>query len=130
MMNKYKSLIMYVIFGVLTTAVNFVSYYIFYSVVQIPNVVSSIFAWCIAVTFAFITNKLFVFESRSFDKKTLTREFFAFYGFRLSTGILDVAIMYVSVDLLNCNALISKFVSDIIVTILNYIASKVIIFRK
>ena len=130
MMNKYKSLIMYVIFGALTTVVNFSAYFLFYGVLNFSNVMSSVLAWFFAVSFAFVTNKLFVFESRSFDAKILFREIPAFFGCRLGTGILDVAIMFVAVDLLNFNALSSKITSDIIVNVLNYVASKVIIFRK
>ncbi|MBQ7069252.1 MAG: GtrA family protein [Synergistaceae bacterium] len=125
-----KSLIMYIIFGALTTAVNFVIYYTFYNVVHVSNVISVITAWFFAVTFAFITNKLFVFESKSFDKKILFHEISTFFGCRITTGILDVLIMYVSVDLLTYNAMFSKLTSEIIINVLNYVASKVIIFGK
>lgn len=130
MMSKYKSLIMYVIFGALTTVVNFSAYFLFYSVLNFSNVMSSVLAWFFAVSFAFVTNKIFVFESRSFDCKTLMHEILTFYGCRLTTGILDVVIMYVSVDLLSFNALPSKIMSDIIVNILNYVASLLVVFRK
>lgn len=127
---KYKSFIMYAIFGVLTTLVNLVSYYLFYNLIGISNVPSTIVAWVLAVAFAFITNKLWVFDSKSFDGRTLAHEIPTFFGARLATGILDVVIMYLAVDVLNMNSTIWKLISNIIVIILNYIASKLVIFKK
>ena len=87
-------------------------------------------AWIVAVSFAFVTNKLFVFDSKSFDKKVLLHEISSFFGCRVATGVLDIAIMYIAIDILNLNALFWKFVSNILVIIANYIASKLIIFKK
>ena len=97
--TKYKSLIMYAVFGGLTTVVNMVSYYLSFNVLKIPNVPSTVIAWVLAVAFAFITNKLWVFDSPSFDAQTLKHEIPTFFGARLATGVLDVAIMYLAVDL-------------------------------
>ena len=127
---RFKSIIMYGIFGVLTTIINIAVYYIFYNLLGISNVVSTVFAWVFAVAFAFITNKLWVFNSKSFDRDILKHEIPPFFGARLLTGVLDVAIMYFAVDLLHGNAMIWKLVSNAIVIILNYIASKLLIFRK
>ena len=127
---KHKSIIMYAIFGVLTTAVNMVSYHICFKMAGIQNVPSTIIAWILAVTFAFVTNKLWVFDSRSFDAKTLNHEIPTFFGARLATGILDVVIMFVTVDLLNWNATVWKLISNMLVIIINYVASKLLIFKK
>mgnify|MGYP002624925678 CR=1 FL=1 len=127
---KYKSLIMYAIFGVLTTLVNVLTYYLCFNVLSISNVVSTIIAWVLAVAFAFVTNKLWVFDSKSFDGRTLAHEIPTFFGARIATGILDVLIMYVTVDVLNMNPTIWKLISNIIVIILNYVASKLVIFKK
>ena len=129
-MSNYKSLIMYIIVGACTTVVNFSTYYNLYSIFHFSNVVSVIIAWFISVAFAFITNKLFVFESKSFDRKFLLHEISTFFSCRLTTGFLEVAIMYILVDLLSYNAMFSKVINDVIVNILNYIASKIIVFRK
>lgn len=127
---KYKSLIMYAFFGVCTTLVNWVSYYLLYNIANIPNVPSTVIAWLLAVSFAFITNKLWVFDSRSFKRKVLIHEIWTFMAARLITGLLDVGIMYLTVDVLGWNATLWKLLSNIIVIILNYVLSKLIVFKK
>lgn len=126
----YKDLITYTFFGVCTTAINIAVYNIFYREVQISNILSTIIAWFVAVIFAFITNKLFVFNSKSFEKNKLKHELMAFFLCRLLTGILDVGIMLVAVDCMKGNGVFWKTVSNIIVIILNYVASKIIIFKN
>lgn len=127
---KYRSLILYAFFGVLTTLVNMAAYWLCFDVLGIPNVPATVIAWVLAVSFAFITNKLWVFESRSFDGKTLGREIPAFFGARLLTGLLDVGIMYAAVDVMGWNAMVWKLISNVIVIVLNYVASKLVIFKK
>ncbi len=127
---KYKSFILYAVFGVLTTLINWGSYYIFYSILHIPNVPSTIIAWFLAVAFAFITNKIWVFSSKSFDVKTLLHEIWTFLAARLATGLLDVGIMYFAVDVFAMNSTAWKLISNIIVIILNYILSKLIVFSR
>lgn len=129
-MKNYKSIVLYLIFGALTTLVNVAVYYLCYNIAQIGNVASVIIAWVLSVAFAYITNKLFVFESRSFEKSVFIPEVLSFVGCRVLTGALDVAIMYIAVDLLSGNSLIWKVLSNIIVIILNFIASKILIFKK
>ena len=130
LLARYRSLILYAVFGALTTLANMAAYWLCFDVSGIPNVPSTIIAWVLAVSFAFITNKLWVFGSRSFDAKTLRHEIPSFFGARLLTGLLDVLIMYVTVDVLGWNAMVWKLVSNVIVIVLNYIASKLLIFRK
>lgn len=128
--KKYKFIILYGIFGVLTTVINIAVYGIFYSVLDVSNVVSNIIAWVISVLFAFITNKLWVFESKSFDIKLFMKELGSFTLCRVTTGVLDLGIMFVGVDLLKGPAMILKVVSNVIVIILNYIMSKLFVFKK
>ena len=116
--KKYESVILYLIFGVLTTLVNFAAYNICYTKLQFPNLVSNTIAWILSVLFAFITNKIWVFKSKGFITA------------RLFTGFLDTAIMFVGVDVLKRNWIIAKIVSSVVVVILNYIFSKLFIFRK
>lgn len=127
---KYRSMILYVVFGALTTLVNMAAYALCFSVLGIPNVPSTVIAWVLAVSFAFVTNKLWVFDSKSWDGRTLRHEIPAFFGARLLTGLLDVGIMYVTVDVMGWNGMVWKLISNVIVIILNYIASKLFIFRK
>lgn len=128
--TKYKSIIMYAVFGVLTTIVNMGAYYLCFNIAHIPNVPSTIIAWVLAVAFAFITNKLWVFDSPSFDAQTLKHEIPTFFGARLATGVLDVLIMYLAVDVAHLNPTFWKLVSNILVIIINYVASKLVIFKK
>lgn len=127
---KYKNYIFYAFFGVCTTLINWGVYYLCYSIIHIPNVPSTIIAWILAVTFAFITNKIWVFDSKSFDGKTLIYEIWTFLASRLLTGILDVVIMYFAVDVFAMNSTVWKLISNIIVIVLNYILSRLIIFKK
>lgn len=128
--KKYEGVLLYLIFGVLTTLINMAVYYILYTVFNIPNIVSNTHAWIAAVIFAFITNKIWVFRSKSLEPGVVLKEFSAFLLARVSTGVLDTLIMYVGVDLLNGKPLFSKIVSNVFVVILNYIFSKLFIFRK
>lgn len=128
--KKYEGVLLYLIFGVLTTVINMVVYYILFASLLLPNLVSNAIAWLAAVAFAFITNKIWVFKSKSFELKIVIKELFAFITARLSTGILDMAIMYVGVDVLKGNSLYAKIFANVLVVILNYIFSKLFIFRK
>jgi putative flippase GtrA len=121
---------MYAIFGVLTTIINLVTYYVLYDKIHIANVISTALAWFISVIFAFITNKLFVFDSKSMEVKKVLYELVTFFTCRITTGLIDLVIMYIAVDLNHWNEMIWKLMSNIIVIILNYVASKLIIFKK
>ena len=126
---KYKGIVFYGIFGVLTTLINVLIYEFCYAYCHIPNVPSNILAWLIAVIFAFITNKIWVFESRSLDKKLVTHELLAFFGARIATGLIDICIMWIAVDCLDWRPTLWKIISNVIVIVLNYIASKLLVFN-
>ena len=87
-------------------------------------------AWVLAVLFAFVTNKRFVFDSRSFQWEILKREVPAFFGCRLLTGFFDMGWMWVTVELWLWPDLWMKIFSNLLVILLNYLASRWIIFRK
>lgn len=127
---KYKSIFFYLVFGVGTTVVNIVSYALFARICGFDTIVSNILAWILAVAFAYITNKLWVFESKCTEIKEIIDELIKFVSCRLLTGIIDLLIMYVFVDLLSFNDIVIKCISNIIVIILNYVASKIFVFRK
>lgn len=127
---KYKFIILYGIFGVLTTVINIGVYGVLYSGLGVSNVISNVIAWVISVLFAFITNKLWVFESKSFNFKLFVKELGSFTVCRVATGVLDLGIMFVGVDLLKGPAIILKITSNIIVIILNYVMSKIFVFKK
>ena len=130
MEKKYQSFISYAVFGVLTTVVNIVTYSICYNKLGIGNTLSNVAAWILAVAFAYVTNKLWVFDSKSWKWSVLRREILAFVSCRLATGILDIVIMFVCVDLMDWPAMIMKVLSNVLVIVLNYVFSKLIIFKK
>ena len=128
--ETYKEMILYIFFGGCTTLVNMAAYALCYYPLGVSNLASTLIAWALGVAFAFVTNKLWVFESKSMQRAVLLRELVSFVGCRAATGLLDVAIMYVCVDLLGWNGLLMKALSNIVVIILNFIASKLVIFTK
>lgn len=125
-----KQPLLYLFFGVCTTAINMACYWLLYDVLVVHNVASTILAWLAAVFFAFFTNKIFVFESNRTSTRRTINEITAFFGCRVLTGLLDVAIMTAMVDMLNRDGLLWKLISNIVVTIINYIASKFFIFKQ
>ena len=128
--RKHREGMRYLIFGALTTIVNIIAYSIFYYVFHIDNAMSNVIAWIIAATFAYITNKYYVFNSKVNTKKELLKEIIYFYSCRILTLIIDEGIMIFTVDKLGWNALLMKIVTNIIVIILNFIFSKILIFKK
>ncbi len=128
LIRKNKEMILYLVFGVLTTAVNYISYLLaapFFEKTVAPTVI----AWVLSVIFAYVTNRIFVFCSDAKGKEII-REIIAFFGARAFSGVLDVAIMWLFVDTLNFNDKIIKILSNVIVVILNYVAGKWFVFRK
>lgn len=105
------------------------AYYLCFNLIGIPNVPSTIIAWVLAVFFAFVTNKLWVFDSKYFSAEVLKHELPTFFGARIATGLLDVGIMFLAVDVLHWNSTVWKLISNVLVIIINYIASKLIIFK-
>lgn len=121
-----KETILYLIFGICTTILNIIIYRGL-TLLKIDYLVSTILAWFISVVFAFITNKIFVFENH--NKKFLSL-FAQFFSSRILTGGLDVFIMFISVDILCFNDFIVKIISNILIIIINYLLSKIFIFKK
>ena len=126
-----KEIINYLVFGVLSTVVNFVSYYICTRLANIDEVISSGLAWFFSVLFAYITNKIFVFESKTRTIKAFFKEMLSFFLARVLSGILcDVGTFAVMVNVIKINDIIAKIITQIMVIILNYILSKFFIFKK
>lgn len=122
-----REVVLYLIFGTLTTLINILAYSALYYKLDIANLPANIISWIISVFFAYITNKIWVFESR---KKNYLSEAVVFFGCRGLTGILDVALMYLAVDCLDYEGAVTKILVNIIVIILNYIFSKALVFKK
>ena len=128
---KYKEIINYLVFGGLATVVNFVTYFIVARLIGIDKVLSSGISWFFSVLFAYITNKLFVFESKTDGIKAVLIEMGSFFLARIVSGILcDVGTFALMVKVFNINDLFAKVVTQVMVVIVNYVFSKLIIFRK
>ena len=128
--KKYEDIVLYGFFGVCTTIINLISYFFFYNILKFSNVASTCIAWIIAVAFAYITNKIFVFKSKSFNFDILVKEILSFFGCRFLTGILDVVIMFFSVDVYCQNSTLWKVISNILVIVLNFLLGKLVVFKK
>lgn len=130
LLRQYKEVISYLIFGVLTTLVNILTYMLFADLFHIDYLISTVIAWILSVLFAYITNKLYVFESKTTVKNEIIKEMLSFFGFRLFSGVLDLANMFVFVSLLHFNDTLIKILSNVFVIIINYVFSKCFIFKQ
>ena len=128
--KNIKEIVAYLVFGVLTTLVNIVVYWVAAHPLGIKTVPSSVIAWIAAVLFAYVTNRIWVFHSETTGRSGIIKEMFYFFSARLATGVIDWVFMYVTVDLLSFNDVYMKVIANVIVVILNYVASKLLIFKK
>lgn len=128
--NKYKDIAIYLIFGVLTTVVNYLVYLPLYNVAQWSATLSNAVAWFFAVAFAFLTNKPFVFKSNDWSVKTVFSEAVKFVGCRVGSGLMETAFIFLLVDVMTLNGNVIKLMLSIAVVILNYFASKLLVFKK
>ena len=129
---KYKEVINYLIFGVLTTIVSLLTYYLLVFTILNPEngielQIANIISWITCVTFAYITNRKYVFNSKD---KNIIKEIIKFYSSRLTTLFLDMSIMFIFVTKLNLNDKIIKIIVQILIIILNYILSKLLVFKQ
>ena len=141
---KYKELIIYVIFGVGTTLVNFLTYKLFNVLLGVDYyLVSNVIAWFVSVVFAYITNKLFVFESKSWQPKLVAKEVSSFFTVRIFSFLAEEAGLFLLVDIARMKDfafelygfaisgnMISKLMLAVFVVAMNYVFSKFVIFRK
>ena len=125
-MRMDRELVLYVVFGTFTFLVNVVTYFLFQSVMGIYYLVSNVLAWFFSVLFAYITNRTWVFESKSPE---ILKEMSLFFGGRIFSGVVDTALMYLFIDVLVLGNTFSKIVVQIIVIVLNYVFSKLIVFK-
>lgn len=130
-MNEERyAIMMYLVMGGITTLINIVAFWLCNSALGINYSIATVIAWIFSVLFAYISNKLYVFESRNGSLTTLIREIVSFVGFRLVSLLMDLLVMYICVSLLSMNPLLSKILANIVVLIANYAFSKWFIFKK
>ena len=130
LLEKYWEVLIYLVFGVLTTVVNYAVYLPVYNLLGLSAALSNAIAWVVAVVFAYLTNKPFVFKSHDWSAKTVVPELTKFVSCRVASGVAETLILLVAVDILNWNGTIWKLITSVLVVILNYIGSKLLVFRK
>lgn len=128
--EKYKDTIPYLFFGVCTTLVNIAVYWVCAHPIAFGVMPSTIVAWIAAVLFAYLTNRKWVFHSEAKTSKDIVKEITSFFGCRLATGVFDWLCMFILVTKLAWNDVLVKVIANIIVIVLNYVASKFLIFKK
>ena len=120
MYKKYEEIINYLIVGVLTTLVSIGTY----------GLISNIISWVVSVAFAYLTNKIFVFKNKEKEKKQVFIQIYQFVKYRLFSLIIDILLMYAFVELVKIDDMISKMIVQVIVIVLNYVFSKIFVFKK
>ena len=129
-LKKYSEVISYLFFGVLTTLINLATFWILSTVFNLETIAATVAAWIIAVAFAFITNKIWVFKSKTKNNQETTKEAVMFVIARLITLGIEVFLMWLMVDNFKQDKLIWKLLCNIITVILNYLFSKLIVFKE
>lgn len=130
LLYPYRNIISYLFFGGLTTIVNFLVYFPLYNWLYFSATLSNVLAWAVAVAFAYLTNKPFVFKSHDWSAATVIPELSRFVGCRVGSGVLETVIIFITVDMLSWNGNVMKILVSVLVVILNYVASKWIVFKK
>lgn len=130
--NKYREIINYLIVGVLTTVVSLTVYYACVLTFLDPQIAlqlqaANVISWVVAVTFAYVTNRRFVFESKS---SNVAKEMLSFYAARVLTLLMDMACMFILVTCMGINDKIAKLFAQVLVTVGNYILSKFFVFKR
>ncbi|MGN0393937.1 MAG: GtrA family protein [Coprococcus sp.] len=126
---KHKSILLYLFFGGLSFVLNIVVYYIFNTPLGLKPLIANIIAWIAAVAFAYVTNKIWVFESETNGAGSLFNELMKFLASRIGTLIIEELILYIFIEKLMFNSLIIKIIAQIIVILLNYVFSKLFVFK-
>ncbi len=127
---KYREPILYIFFGGYTTVVNYVSYLFLEHVLSVHYMAATVIAWFLSVVFAYLTNRKWVFSSQANTPGLIAKEAASFFASRIFSGVMDAALMYLCVDLLHFNSDISKLSINVLVILLNYLLSKLLVFRK
>ena len=130
LLKKHWDLVLYLVFGVLTTAVDYLVYFLLSHCTGLLASVCNVLAWVAAVAFAYVTNKPFVFKSRDWSASAVLPELGKFVGSRAMSGVLQTLLILLTADILGFNGDIMKIATSVIVIVLNYITSKMFVFRK
>lgn len=127
--KKNKEVLLYLFFGGLTFCVSIASYAYFNLALNFNELIANVFSWILAVTFAYITNKIWVFRAPVFTVSEFIKQILSFFGGRLVTLGVEEAILFIFITCFNLNSMIVKVVAQIIVIVLNYVISKLWVFK-
>ena len=130
LVEKHWEVLVYLFFGGLTTVVNYLIYLHCYNWWGFSSSGSNVIAWVGAVAFAYLTNKPFVFRSHDWSARTVLPELTKFVACRVGSGALETVFLLVTVDWLGWDGNIMKLILSVLVVILNYVGSKLLVFRK
>lgn len=129
-MKQYREMIMYIIMGIFTTAVNISSFYILVEILDTDYKTATVIAWILSVLFAYITNKIYVFQQKTSDMRSLMRELTTFFSVRLLSLGIDLGMMILLVSQFHTNETLAKILDNVVIVAVNYIASKWLVFKK
>ncbi|MBP3653803.1 MAG: GtrA family protein [Oscillospiraceae bacterium] len=124
---KYKEQLLYLFFGGLTTVVSIASFALFAEWMHVDALIANVFSWILAVAFAFVTNRTWVFQSD--EDESILKQLTTFVGGRLATLGMEELILLVFANLLQFDALLIKVVAQILVVVANYVISKLFVFK-
>lgn len=128
--KKYREIIVYLIVGVLTTVVSYVSYFLFSRFGHFDYQLSTVLSWIVSVCFAYFANKIFVFRSKNNTNKQFVKEIFNFVKYRIFSLFIDMLLMLGFVNALKMNDLIAKAIVQVVIIVVNYLFSKFFVFNK
>lgn len=128
--KKHKEVLLYLFFGGVVTLVSIGTFQFFYAVFKINELIANVISWVISVLVAYITNRTWVFRSTANTKSAVTVEMLGFFGGRAATLLIEELIILVFVTFLKFNSLAVKLAAQIVVIVLNYIFSKLLIFKN
>ena len=128
--RRHREVLLYLIFGGLTTLVSMLSFWLCYDLLGVHELIANVVSWICAVSFAYFTNARWVFESRPATRRDRLREIVSFFAGRLATLGVEELILLVFATWLGFDGLIVKLVAQVVVVVLNYVVSKLFVFRK
>ena len=128
--HQHKEILLYLFFGGLTFIVSIGSYAFFEISIKLEPLIANIFSWILAVLFAYITNRIWVFENTARNFADICKEISSFFGGRIVTLVIEEIILYVGIEILSVNSIVVKVIGQIIVIVSNYFISKVLVFRS
>ena len=125
--HQHKEILLYLFFGGLT----FIGSYAFFEIsIKLEPLIANIFSWILAVLFAYITNRIWVFENTARNFADICKEISSFFGGRIVTLVMEEFILYAGIEILSVNSIVVKVIGQIIVIVSNYFISKVLVFRS